>query len=517
MKVKPVVLLGACGILAAGLPGCHSREEAVKESLAEAGYEVTPEAYFRAAESDDLAALTRLLQGGIARETRNADGDTALHASAAAGTRQAAKFLLDRGIPVDTPGAGGRTPLMSAVLKGPPEMVRYLLKQGANPLAKDAEGLKPLMLAVREDRPAMIGELAAYDRDGLDNALLAAAILGHARVIDELTNFGASIYARTDDGRTALMLAAENGNEDAVHLLVDVGANRFAMDDQGRIAADLAREAGHTELARKLASEPGSREFGIEEPEHLGAEMEESVLAAVEAAEQSAEGDHSPQGTTGGRPAPRSGGTGGTGGAGHVKAASPALLEGAVLGAPPALASAEAGAGERAETPRTSAREYPPQARLIMRAYRGKELPLRIESVTGGSATIRIAGEKPRVVAQGAEIPGTPLTIVRLQRRLRGSKESEGVPTEVSVVEVQDRSTGRRRELISSVPSSAYDPLALVEDAATGRRYVARTGQRFRASDGTEFTVVDVRPNQMVVENPATHEVWTVPLRGPRG
>jgi hypothetical protein len=58
--------------------------------------------------------------------------------------------------------------------------------------------------------------------------------------------------------------------------------------------------------------------------------------------------------------------------------------------------------------------------------------------------------------------------------------------------------------------------VALVEDAS-GKHYVARAGQEFRGADGVDYVVVDVRPNQMVIENRGTGEVITAPLRGPRG
>ena len=84
-------------------------------------------------------------------------------------------------------------------------------------------------------------------------------------------------------------------------------------------------------------------------------------------------------------------------------------------------------------------------------------------------------------------------------------------------MDVRDNSTGTTREWTSGISSNAHDPVALVEDSATGRRYVASPGQRFKASDGTEYIVSDVRPNQMVIEDAATGAVRTIPLRGPRG
>ena len=106
---------------------------------------------------------------------------------------------------------------------------------------------------------------------------------------------------------------------------------------------------------------------------------------------------------------------------------------------------------------------------------------------------------------------------LRVSRRMEDSKLSAGEQIEVSVVEVKDTGSGETRTLTSSLPASAHDPLALVEDAATGRRYVAAAGQRFRSEGGDEYLVADVRPTQIVIENVTTGEVTTLPLRGPRG
>lgn len=470
-------------VAACVLTGCKDRGESAKQELKDSGYELTPEAFFRAAESDDLSAMEKLLKGGIAVETKNAAGDTALHAAAVAGMKKSADFLLDRKLPVDVSGAGGRTPLMSAVLSGSPAMVRYLLSQKADPLKKDAEGIKPLMLAVRAGRAEMVAELAPYDREKLDDALLVAALEGKAAVIDELTNYGASVYARMDDGRTPLMLAAENGHVEAVEMLIEIGANRFSMDDEGRIAADMAREAGHEQLAMRLAEEPGKDEFGIEEPADLGAEM----LAKVTEAESDAPAE---AGSAAGSAPVQGGGAVGT------ALVGPAPLDGMVL------ESESEGA-------------MPAKQPLVMRAYRQKELPLRVESVEGEVAMLRMSSGGVKQVTQGETIPGTPLKVVRMERRIRDLKD-QGGQTEVSVVEVEDESSGRRRELVSGLESTAHDPVALVEDAG-GKRYVAKAGQKFRGADGAEYVVIDVRPNQMVIENKTRGEVITVPLRGPRG
>ena len=70
---------------------------------------------------------------------------------------------------------------------------------------------------------------------------------------------------------------------------------------------------------------------------------------------------------------------------------------------------------------------------------------------------------------------------------------------------------------MAGVEATAHDPMALVEDEASGQRYVVRAGDRFRSDDGSDYTVIGVRPNQLVLEHAGSGETVTLPLRGPRG
>jgi len=476
--------------------------------LSDAGYELTAEALFRAAGSDDLAALDKLISAGMGMTTRDATGRTALHAAAGAGALQSVDRLLDLGMEIDIEDAAGRTPLMEAVVRSTPEAARYLLRQGADPLRKDRESYKPLMLAVKEGRREMVPELAPYVREDLDDALLVASILGQAGVIDELTNFGASVYARLEDGRTPLMLAAQNGHPDAVDMLLSIGANRFAMDSEGRLAADIARGAGHDELADRLATEPQEGDFELREPVELGAEMasrmggpgDEGRLLSSMPELGSGRGvptDFPEDGEAlAGPGVPELEGAHlGQGPGGEVEVTVPDGLGGGVAARPSALSTGT--------------------APVVMRAYRQTELPLRLGGVKDDTAEIKVAGGASVTVAEGEEIPGSPLVVVRLEFREQQGKEQDAVET--SVVEVEDRHSGVRRELVAGLPALAHDPVALVQDSVTGRLYVARGGQRFLGPDGDEWRVGDVRPTQVVLENLATGKTMTVPLRGTRG
>jgi len=478
------------GLLLPALVCCRKPADAEKSDLREAGYTFSIDDWLRAAADDDVPALRKFLAAGFDAASTAPDGQTALHAAAAAGAMRAADFLLDRKLPVNERDENGRTPLMSAVLSQQPEMTGWLLRQGADPLPKDDDDYNALMLAVREDAAGPLAEIAPYHRENLDSALLLAALMGRAGAIDTLTNYGASVYARMDDGRTPLMLAAENGHADAVELLIDLGASRFSTDQDGRSAADLATTAGHPEIVAMILHAPQPYEFAFESPDRIAQTME----SFVDAAQASHTTDTATAAATS-RPPARP-------------------IEGEVLSA--AIPPDDPPQRDPAAPATVRTLAAPP---LVMRHYREREVPLEVRTVGEESATIAILGKESREVSlrPGDPIPGSNLVVTAVRHRVRDSKLTPDRLREVSVVDVRDTTTGATRNWITGLPASAHDPVALVEDAATGRRYTATPGQRFRSGDGAEFIVTDVRPNQLIIEDAATGEVQTLTLRGPRG
>lgn len=514
---KKIAILAGIGVSLTGLSSCSKKQgESGKSDLREAGYKFTPEEWFRASRDNDAIALKKFISAGFQPNLKNPDGDSALHIAASAGAQNSAKFLLDRGLPVDLRGGKDRTPLMSAVIADQTAMVGWLLRQGADPRAKDTEGFVPLMLAVREGSSGSVAELAPYNRDGLDAALLLAALIGRADVIDSLTNYGASVYARMEDGRTPLMIAAENGNTDAVKLLIDLGASRYAIDPSGHTALDLAKDAGHEDIVAIISREPLPSELVLDSPEKLAEKMDSYV--------ETARIDR-PVGERAGTSRSSSRGAPGALFPSHsssVKRSPSPQLQGEVLSNPvsryvPSRAdkkSTGTAASPAANVPQPFA--MPP---LVMRSYRERELPINIESVQGDTATVRIAGAQPKQlkVHVGETIPGSRLSVVSVKRRMEDSKVSQGRKIEISVVDVRDNFSGVTREWTSGISADAHDPVALVEDSATGKRYIATQGQRFKGADGSDYRVSDVRPNQLLIEDVASGSIQTIPLLGPRG
>lgn len=489
--------------------------EGAAKAVEEAGYELSLDAYLRAVESNDLAALRSMDEAGFDLTLTDPQGRSGLHAAAGHDAIAVVDFLLEKGFEIDAADQLGRTPLMTAVVSSSPATVRHLLARGADPQKKDAKHYKPLMLAVLEGRADMVEVLSPYVRRDLNDALLAASILGQTEVIDELTNYGASVYARYEDGRTPLMLAAEYGHPETVDFLLAIGANRFAMDEQGRTAADLATGAGHHQLAQRLADAPVQGDFELLEP----VELSESLLAQATpqpAPETSSnQPDESPVESDSYAPLTPSD---------PDQKKSVDSLSGATISAiisdqgataPPHSTSSPTPSSPAKQPASHSALSKNPP--VVMRAYRQKELPIQIESTSPDGAQIKIAGTQSTFIKKGQALPNTSLQLLDIKRRMRSGKTDHGAATDVSVVTLKDTSTEVTREFTVGVSALAHDPVALIEDTTTRQYYIARTGQKFHTADGQTYRVADVRANQVVIEHVDSAETTTLFLRGPRG
>ncbi len=479
-------VIGVMGLVS--VPACRKPADAGKAELGDAGYELTQADWFRAVGENNVSVMRKFVDAGLDWKSPDEAGDLALHVAARTGAQEAAGFLLDKGMAINASGAKGQTPLMDAAVNNQVGMIRWLVRQGGDPRSITGEGYTALMLAVQEGQAGAVKELAAMHGESLDPALLLAALTGRHEVIDTLTNYGASVYARMEDGRTPLMLAAENGHVDAVKLLLDIGAGRHAVDENGLTASDHAQANGYQDIVALIRDERSAESMSLAEPGDLGVELQRAMDKALAGSGAEAETE---------------------------KAREPVSpLAGAVLSAvvPPGSDSPAQGGGAS----QSGAVALPA---LVMRLYQERELPVRVASVDQGKVRVEMLGSPRRevVLAKGDVFPGTRLVVVRAERRMQESKLNLGQPMEVSVVEVRDPATGATREWLSGHTATAHDPVALVEDAATGKRYVAMPGQRFTSADGSEFVVSDVRPDQIVIEDAASGEVATLPLRGPKG
>jgi ankyrin repeat protein/predicted small secreted protein len=467
------------------LAGCGDAKKSAGSDLSDAGYAVTEADFFRAVRANDVEALRKFHRAGFNLNAADEHGMEAIHQSAALGTQEAANWLLDRKVPVDRLGGGGRTPLMVAAAAGQVKMIDFLLRQGAKPALRDADGFKPIMLAVKEGHAGAVEALAPRSREDLDAALLLAAALGRTEVVDVLTRYGASVYSRMDDGRTALMLAAENGHAETVALLMDLGASRFAVNAEDQTAAQLAEAGGHPDVVAVLNALPTRNEASLPN-------LDGDPFALVANAGSAAASGNQVVSIQGVR-LDSAAAIGSNGGASGATATGGGVTGGATTG---------------------------PAGVIEMRAYRETALPIAFQKVTGSNAQVRLLFGKQQTVAvaAGDPIPNTSLRVVRVQRKFEASKLNGGQPMDVSILELEDTMTWSRREVIANHEASAHDPYAVLREIGSGRLLVAKPGQQFSTADGVTWTIIDVRPTQVVLERAdGAGEPITLPLAGTHG
>jgi uncharacterized protein len=216
-----------------------------------------------AAESNDSAAIGKLLDEKANVNASQADGMTALYWATYHDNSDLAKRLLDAGADVKAASRYGVTPLSLACTNGSAEVVDLLLAAGANPKTTLPGGETALMTAARTGRlrpvQALIdggADVNAREHKG-QTALMWAAAEGHVEVVDALLKAGAEFRTPLKSGFTPLFFAVREGKTDVVlRLLKATGdINETMRPQQGgkhTNALLLAIENGHFELAVAL-------------------------------------------------------------------------------------------------------------------------------------------------------------------------------------------------------------------------------------------------------------------------
>jgi ankyrin repeat protein len=181
--------------------------------------------FFRAARSDDAAAIAALLNRGFDPNTRDEQGQTGLLIAMREPSPKVIQVLLDSPkTDVELRNAKDESPLMLAALKGQQDLVTRLI-------ARDADINKPGW-----------------------TPLHYAATGGHVAIMKQLLENYAFIDAQSPNGSTPLMMAAMYGSSAAVQLLLDEGADTAMKNQLGMTALDFAQRANRPDAVRLLST-----------------------------------------------------------------------------------------------------------------------------------------------------------------------------------------------------------------------------------------------------------------------
>jgi hypothetical protein len=189
---------------------------------------VAPENPFvRAAQEDNLEALTALIAGMDVNLRDKRSNTTALEHAVRNANREMVQLLLSFGATVNEKNASGETALMILDGDATADLVWDLINAGADVKLKDTSG---------------------------NTALMQAAGSGNLEALRVLLDAGSEVNTRNEEGRTALMVAASDGHVNIVRALVLAGADINAIDDDQRNAVAYAAENDHAAVVRFLKS-----------------------------------------------------------------------------------------------------------------------------------------------------------------------------------------------------------------------------------------------------------------------
>lgn len=185
----------------------------------------------RAALAGDVAEIRRLAQGGADPNGRDTAGRTPLHVAAFASMEAAARALVEAGADPNALEDDRYDIVTIAAVADDLDMLQTALALGCSP-----------------------GNVTSpYD----GTALIAAAHLGHAEVVETLIAAGAPLDHVNNLGWTALIEVVVLGDGGPAHVrtlraLVAAGANAGISDRQGVTPLAHARERGYTDMVAIL-------------------------------------------------------------------------------------------------------------------------------------------------------------------------------------------------------------------------------------------------------------------------
>ncbi len=163
---------------------------------------------------NNLPRILALIKEGADVNTRNLQGNTALHACCVRGENDIAK-LLELGADVNIQSKTLFTPIMSASANSSHESVKALINAKSDIHLRSFDGATALSLACQRS-----------DVDIVRSLLLA----------------GADIDEQDGYGNTPLMIAVDNDSLKLVKFLMEEGADTSIVNNSGKRALDIASD-----------------------------------------------------------------------------------------------------------------------------------------------------------------------------------------------------------------------------------------------------------------------------------
>ena len=160
---------------------------------------------------------------------------------------------------------------------------------------------------------------------------------------------------------------------------------------------------------------------------------------------------------------------------------------------------------------------HPPlHTKLRMVKLDAQPFPVIFEGVERGRAAVTIQHgqlSERHLLGGGQRVPGEQWKIAAM--RAKSTLDKSGSNVDTSELTLVNAETGEKLVLVKSMPTSAPGTTAVLSLEGFDREVSVKAKQQFQLDerDKTRYTVVDIRPTQVVLRVNGTGEVVTVSMR----
>jgi hypothetical protein len=149
---------------------------------------------------------------------------------------------------------------------------------------------------------------------------------------------------------------------------------------------------------------------------------------------------------------------------------------------------------------------------LRLKQYTEVRVPLLLEEVRGETARVRrLDGpERTEEVRAGQPIAGLRWKVEKVQSRQ--DLDKNGAPVDFSSITLTDTETNERTTLVKNLPTRTADTAAELVSEGGAQTINVKEGETFEWPEGSgaHYKVIDLRADQVVVQEVATKKMWTI-------
>lgn len=205
--------------------------------------------------ASDADSVSQLIAAGANIDAMGEINRTPLHLAADFGLTSMVELLLSLGADTGSVNSNGESALWFAALRGDAAIFRMIWQAGGDVTYKLGE-TSVLQLMVAAGVAEIVNEIldanpSLIESEG-DLALSLAASKGHPAVVRLLTERGASLDYRLEDGPTTLQEAVLSGDLETVLAILEAGARPDEAYDGRHSPLAIAALYGHIDIAQAL-------------------------------------------------------------------------------------------------------------------------------------------------------------------------------------------------------------------------------------------------------------------------